>query len=68
MGNLIDDRPYVGNWSTDILNKLRQKHALEDGSGMWYGVDMLSEDIANNLELFVWVRSVVNQLIINISF
>lgn len=24
MGNLIDDRPYAGNWSTDILNKHRK--------------------------------------------
>ena len=41
--------------ATDILNKVSQKHAVEDGSCMWFGVDMLSEDIADNLELFVWV-------------
>lgn len=45
--------------ATDILNKLRQKHAVEDGSGMWFGVDMLSEDIADNLELFVWVGRLI---------
>merc|ERR1719420_2119505 len=29
--------------ATNILNKLRQKHA---GDGIWYGVDVLNEDIA----------------------
>merc|ERR1719422_1845629 len=31
--------------ATNILNKLRQKHA---GGGIWYGVDVLNEDIADN--------------------
>jgi len=43
--------------ATDILNKLRQKHSLDDGT--WYGVDMDSEDIANNLEKFVWEPALV---------
>merc|ERR1712080_648647 len=30
--------------ATNILNKLRQKHA---GDGIWYGVDILNEDIAD---------------------
>merc|ERR1712013_320148 len=31
--------------ATNILNKLRQKHA---GDGIWYGVDIMNEDIADN--------------------
>jgi T-complex protein 1 subunit eta len=27
--------------------------------GTWYGVDMNSEDIANNLDLFVWEPALV---------
>ena len=37
--------------ATNILNKLRQKHA---GDGTWYGVDVLNEDIADNFEACVW--------------
>ena len=50
--------------ATDILNKLRQKHAqgkhllMIDGC-QWYGVDMESEDIANNFEKFVWEPALV---------
>jgi T-complex protein 1 subunit eta len=43
--------------ATDILNKLRQKHSQPDG--LWYGVDMDSEDIADNLERFVWEPALV---------
>lgn len=42
--------------ATDILNKLRQKH---DQGGTWYGVDMLSEGIADNLERYVWEPTLV---------
>ncbi|KAI8911451.1 chaperonin Cpn60/TCP-1 family [Gorgonomyces haynaldii] len=42
--------------ATDILNKLRQKHAV---GGTWYGVDMLSESIADNFENFVWEPTLV---------
>ena len=37
--------------ATNILNKLRQKHA---GDGIWYGVDVLNEDISDNFEACVW--------------
>ena len=37
--------------ATNILNKLRQKHA---GDGTWYGVDILNEDIADNYAACVW--------------
>ena len=54
--------------ATDILNKLRQKHALgmliknpiPDYPGFkWYGVDMETESIADNLEKFVWEPALV---------
>lgn len=43
--------------ATNILNKLRQKHSQPDG--MWFGVDILNEDIANNFDACVWEPAVV---------
>ncbi|KAJ3196292.1 T-complex protein 1 subunit eta [Irineochytrium annulatum] len=43
--------------STDILNKLRQRHA-QDG-GKWFGVDVQSESIADNFIEFVWEPALV---------
>jgi T-complex protein 1 subunit eta len=40
--------------STDILNKLRQKHAQSKEAGMWYGVNVLQGSIADMYEEFVW--------------
>ena len=34
--------------ATNILNKLRQKHAQ---GNLWYGVDILNEDISDNYEV-----------------
>ncbi|XP_063781450.1 T-complex protein 1 subunit eta [Pseudophryne corroboree] len=42
--------------ATNILNKLRAKHAQ---GGTWYGVDVNNEDIADNFEAFVWEPAVV---------
>ena len=43
--------------STDILNKLRMKHANGE---QWYGVDVDGpEGIRNNLDAFVWEPSLV---------
>jgi T-complex protein 1 subunit eta len=42
--------------STNVLNKLRQKHATD---GLWYGVDINSEDIIDNFKSFVWEPAVV---------
>jgi len=42
--------------ATNILNKLRQKHASD---GLWYGVDILNEDIADNFEACVWEPAMV---------
>lgn len=48
--------------STDILNRLRQKHAAADGSGKWYGVDIDREGVCDTFERGVWepVSSKVN--------
>jgi len=42
--------------ATNILNKLRQKHAQD---GIWYGVDIINEDIADNFEACVWEPAIV---------
>lgn len=42
--------------STNILNKLRQKHAQGQ---RWAGVDILNEDVADNMEKCVWEPSLV---------
>jgi len=42
--------------ATNMLNKLRQKHAQ---GGTWFGVDVHSEDIADNLEKAVWEPAIV---------
>lgn len=43
--------------STDILNKLRQKHVAGE---IWEGVDVDSEEgVRNNMEAFVWEPSLV---------
>ena len=40
--------------STDILNKLRQKHAQGKEEGTWYGVNVLEGNIDDMYKLFVW--------------
>lgn len=62
--------------ATNILNKLRQKHAqvrrqnqdtldellerfLDLQNHCWFGVDILSEDIADNFEACVWEPAVI---------
>merc|ERR1712227_127140 len=42
--------------ATNILNKLRQKHAQD---GTWYGVDIMNEDIADNFNACVWEPAIV---------
>ncbi|XP_014661724.1 PREDICTED: T-complex protein 1 subunit eta-like [Priapulus caudatus] len=43
--------------ATNILNKLRQKHASD--CNLWYGVDINNEDIADNLEATVWEPAII---------
>jgi len=40
--------------STDVLNKLRQKHSQGGAEGMWYGVNVLEGDVQDLFKLFVW--------------
>jgi T-complex protein 1 subunit eta len=40
--------------STDILNKLRQKHAQGGEEGMWYGVNVLEGNVDDMMKKFVW--------------
>merc|ERR550534_821632 len=42
--------------ATNILNKLRQKHAT---GSKWAGVNITQEDISDNFEAFVWEPAVV---------
>ncbi|GJM97626.1 hypothetical protein PR202_ga14564 [Eleusine coracana subsp. coracana] len=49
--------------ATDVLNKLRQKHA--SGEGANYGVDILTGGIADSLANFVWEPAVVKINAIN---
>eukprot|EP00172_Hildenbrandia_rubra_P000365 Plantae.Rhodophyta-Hildenbrandia_rubra.ctg11704.p1 GENE.Plantae.Rhodophyta-Hildenbrandia_rubra.ctg11704~~Plantae.Rhodophyta-Hildenbrandia_rubra.ctg11704.p1 ORF type:complete len:575 (-),score=127.08 Plantae.Rhodophyta-Hildenbrandia_rubra.ctg11704:793-2448(-) len=43
--------------STDVLNKLRAKHATEEGK--WFGVDMENNGICNTWDKFVWEPALV---------
>merc|ERR1719281_181767 len=42
--------------ATNILNKLRQKHAQ---GNVWYGVDIMNEDISDNFSACVWEPAIV---------
>lgn len=44
--------------STDILNKLRQKHAA---GGKYFGVDIMNDGICDTHETFVWEPSNIKQ-------
>eukprot|EP00244_Chara_vulgaris_P000512 TRINITY_DN1088_c0_g1_i4.p1 TRINITY_DN1088_c0_g1~~TRINITY_DN1088_c0_g1_i4.p1 ORF type:complete len:522 (+),score=127.76 TRINITY_DN1088_c0_g1_i4:269-1834(+) len=45
--------------ATDVLNKLRQKHALASGEGARYGVDINSGGIIDTYANFIWEPAVV---------
>jgi T-complex protein 1 subunit eta len=46
--------------STEMINKLRQKHSKEDAKeGLWYGVDVLNERVADCFEQFIWEPELV---------
>lgn len=42
--------------ATNILNKLRQKHAQ---GNCWYGVDVSKEDVSDNFEACVWEPAII---------
>mmetsp|Transcript_36901 Transcript_36901/g.88856 ORF Transcript_36901/g.88856 Transcript_36901/m.88856 type:complete len:563 (-) Transcript_36901:185-1873(-) len=50
-----------GGDTTDILNKLRQKHAQGKVDGRWYGVDCHACAITDTYANFVWEPVVVKQ-------
>ncbi|KAK3276883.1 T-complex protein 1 subunit eta [Cymbomonas tetramitiformis] len=45
--------------ATDVLNKLRQKHALPGDEGRMFGVDVNTGGIVDTYDSFVWEPSVV---------
>eukprot|EP00193_Tetraselmis_chui_P016036 CAMPEP_0177794714 /NCGR_PEP_ID=MMETSP0491_2-20121128/25801_1 /TAXON_ID=63592 /ORGANISM="Tetraselmis chuii, Strain PLY429" /LENGTH=547 /DNA_ID=CAMNT_0019317405 /DNA_START=143 /DNA_END=1782 /DNA_ORIENTATION=- len=45
--------------ATDVLNKLRQKHALPNGEGRNYGVDVNTGGVSDMYAAFVWEPSLV---------
>jgi T-complex protein 1 subunit eta len=45
--------------STDILNKLRQKHSQGGDDGIWYGVNVLEGNIDDLMKKFVWEPELV---------
>ncbi|KAF8405452.1 hypothetical protein HHK36_010358 [Tetracentron sinense] len=51
--------------ATDVLNKLRQKHAIPSGEGVLYGVDINTGGIADSFANFVWEPAVVKINAIN---
>jgi len=44
----------AGHDSTDILNKLRQKHFKENDTSKWFGVDIQNGDVCDTFETHVW--------------
>jgi T-complex protein 1 subunit eta len=50
--------------STDILNKLRQKHAA---GGKYFGVDIMNDGICDTHETFVWEPANIKQNAISIA-
>jgi T-complex protein 1 subunit eta len=40
--------------STDVLNKLRQKHAQAGPEGIWFGVNVLENNVDDMMKKFVW--------------
>ena len=52
----------AGHDATDVLNKLRQKHfTATDGSGKWFGVDIMNGGIVDTYEKFVWEPTLVKR-------
>lgn len=43
--------------SITILNKLRQRHSNDDG--LWFGVDIVNDDVCDTFKAFVWEPSLV---------
>jgi len=51
--------------STDVLNKLRQKHSQAGEEGQWYGVDVINQNISDMYKTFVWEPQLVKANVIS---
>lgn len=51
--------------STEVLNKLRQKHAQGGEEGMWFGVDVLNQQVADMFNIYVWEPEIVRVNVIS---
>lgn len=51
--------------STDVLNKLRQKHSQGGEEGMWFGVDVLNQQVADMYKIFIWEPEAVRLNVIS---
>lgn len=57
--NIADN---AGLDSVDVLNRLRQKHAVDTQTGHLFGVDIHNQfGIGNTYELFVWEPNVIKK-------
>ncbi len=45
--------------STNILNKLRQKHSVAGEEGLWVGVDVINQQVDDMFKQFVWEPEIV---------
>jgi T-complex protein 1 subunit eta len=45
--------------ATDVLNKLRQKHALKEGTGASFGIDVNTGGVVDTFAAFVWEPALV---------
>ncbi|KIZ03633.1 T-complex protein 1 subunit eta [Monoraphidium neglectum] len=45
--------------ATDVHNKLRQEHALQDGNGKNFGADVNNGGVCNTFDSFVWKPALV---------
>lgn len=48
----------AGMDATDVLNKLRMKHAH---GGKWFGVDVIEQDVCDTFDSFVWEATVMKR-------
>ena len=51
--------------STDVLNKLRQKHSQGGEEGMWFGVNVLKGSVDDLYKEFVWEPEQVRINVLN---
>merc|ERR1719456_931456 len=47
--------------ATDVLNQLRQKHAVGKVEGRWYGVDCIECSVVDTFENYIWEPVIVKE-------